>query len=462
MGVSSVLGLSSPRTIMLDPSSPLTTLRHALGTGQTTLLQIAEDALAHANGNASHNTYLYLSEQSLLEEAEVLSKSIPNSRFRPALYGVPISLKDCFDMAGTITTCGSRFYAETNPPAAHDSAMAHVLRAAGALITGKTHLHPLAYGITGQNPDFGDCLQPRDSTLLTGGSSSGAVASVQEGSSLAAIGTDTGGSIRVPAALSGLTGFRASQPLAYGPGPWRHSAEGLWEGACHLAKSFDTPGFFVRDPRDAAPIAKAIFGIPLAAPPPPPRIGYIHEAFLHDAEPDVLTAFSMWRRQLVPSAAFLEAFNSTSWTQSQEIFAGIQASEAAALHTGRFDEFEPSIAQRLHWGAAFTPADLQDLHRRLDIFRTRTAHLFRQFDLLMLPCAPVSRLFAAEDQSDTRKRILRYTTPFSLAGVPVIALPGELIGAPFGTGIQLAAAPGKDAALLAFAAHLAQSIIVPN
>jgi Asp-tRNA(Asn)/Glu-tRNA(Gln) amidotransferase A subunit family amidase len=362
-------------------------------------------------------------------------------------------------MAGTVTTCGSRFYAETTPRAAHDSAMAHVLRGAGALITGKTHLHPLAYGITGQNPDFGDCLQPRDANLLTGGSSSGAAASVQEGSALAAIGTDTGGSIRVPAALCGLTGFRASQPLAYGPGPWRHSAEGLWEGARHLAKSFDTPGFFVRDPRDAAPIAKALFGIPLAATPHAPRIGTIHEAFLHDATPDVLTAFNAWRRKLVPSAAFLESFNPTSWSQSQEIFAGIQASEAAALHTGHFDQFEPAIAQRLHWGAAFTPADLQDFRRRLDIFRTHSAHFFRQFDLLMLPAAPVNKLFADQDQSDTRQRILRYTTPFSLAGVPVLTLPGELIGAPFGTGIQLAAAPGKDAALLAFAAQLTKSLL---
>ena len=84
------------------------------------------------------------------------------------------------------------------------------LRAAGAVIVGKTHLHPLAYGITGENPEFGDCVQPRDSGALTGGSSSGAAASVQEGSAVAAIGTDTGGSIRAPAALCGLAGYRAT------------------------------------------------------------------------------------------------------------------------------------------------------------------------------------------------------------------------------------------------------------
>jgi aspartyl-tRNA(Asn)/glutamyl-tRNA(Gln) amidotransferase subunit A len=80
------------------------------------------------------------------------------------------------------------------------------LRAAGAVIVGKTHLHQLAYGITGENKDFGDCVQPRNAEWLTGGSSSGAAASVQEGSAMAAIGTDTGGSVRVPAALCGLAG----------------------------------------------------------------------------------------------------------------------------------------------------------------------------------------------------------------------------------------------------------------
>jgi Asp-tRNA(Asn)/Glu-tRNA(Gln) amidotransferase A subunit family amidase len=87
------------------------------------------------------------------------------------------------------------------------------------------------------------------------------------------------------------------------------------------------------------------------------------------------------------------------------------------------------------------------------------ASLFEEFDLLMLPCSPISRLVANEDQSAARKIILRYTTPFSLTGLPVVTLPAEIIGAPFGTGIQLAAAPGNDSALLAYAAALAQALV---
>src|SRR5262249_36770450 len=132
---------------------------------------------------------------------------------RSSLCGLPVSLKDCFDLEGFPTTAGTRFYAGKGP-AERDSAVAARLRAQGAVITGKPHLPPLAYGITGETRDLGDCLQPLDEALLTGGSTSGGAASVQEGSAVAAVGTDTGGSIRVPAALCGLAGYRASIGLA--------------------------------------------------------------------------------------------------------------------------------------------------------------------------------------------------------------------------------------------------------
>ena len=141
------------------------------------------------------------------------TRAFRTAKQRPALFGVPVAVKDCFDVAGYPTTCGSRFYAEKNGIARTDSTVAARLRQAGAVIMGKTHLHQLAYGITGENSEYGDCLQPKHPQLLTGGSSSGSAASVQEGSAVAAIGTDTGGSIRVPAALCGLAGYRSSLGL---------------------------------------------------------------------------------------------------------------------------------------------------------------------------------------------------------------------------------------------------------
>src|SRR5580698_1667894 len=238
-------------------------LRAALAAGSTTPSQLAETALANSNRNAGHNTYIWQDPTWTRAEAartevarfEAMPDSIggPFGDGRSALWGVPISVKDCFDLAGSPTSCGIHFYRDLNGIAARDSWLVEQLRAAGAVITGKTHLHPLAYGITGENPEYGDCTQPRDSGALTGGSSSGAAASVQEGSAVAAIGTDTGGSVRAPAALCGLAGYRASIDLAH--------QRGLWRGGTHLAPSFDTLGWLFRDVRDAPLLAEALFGL---------------------------------------------------------------------------------------------------------------------------------------------------------------------------------------------------------
>jgi len=227
-------------------------LRALLASGALTPTQLAAEALAHSNGNAGRNTYLWQNKDWTLAEA-ARTESIPAvaggafSDARSPLWGLPISVKDCFDLAGAPTSCGTMFYRDLLGEAKRDSWLVEQLRRAGTVITGKTHLHPLTYGITGENPDFGDCTQPGRPTLLTGGSSSGAVASVLEGSAVAAIGTDTGGSIRVPAMLGGLVGYRAS----LGRGDWR--------GGYHLAESFDTMGSLFRDLRDAP-----LFAFPFA------------------------------------------------------------------------------------------------------------------------------------------------------------------------------------------------------
>lgn len=429
---------------MLPDHSPLTALQTALAEGRTTPAAIAAMCTAKANGNASHNTYIHFDADALAREADALAPGGP-------LFGVPISLKDLFDVKGTRTTAGSRFYEQLNPPATTDSSITKRLKQAGCLITGKTHLHPLAYGLTGQNLDYGDCLQPRDATLLTGGSSSGAVASVQEGSALAAIGTDTGGSVRIPAALSGLVGYRASHSL---PSLW----QGQWNGGVHLSQTFDTLGFFVSDPRDVPPIAEALFHIPRGAAPPEPRIGYIAASFAADANHECRDAYEAWKLRLETTGAELVEFDPNGWQTTTEIYAGIQASEAAAIHRRHFDKLlptlDPAIAQRLRWGASLTEPDVDSLRSRQAYFRLAVAALLAQFDFLLMPSAPVNRLRVGDDYTAARTAILRYTTPFSLAGLPVVTLPGELIGAPLGTGVQLAAPQLEDGNLLAYAASL--------
>jgi Asp-tRNA(Asn)/Glu-tRNA(Gln) amidotransferase A subunit family amidase len=434
---------------MTKNPSPLTSLRDALASSSTDPLTVAKQSAAKANSSASHNTYITLRTAEALQRAEHLPSLHPDAAARPPLYGVPISIKDCFEVEGTINTCGSRFYAEFNPMAAKNSWVAQRLLDAGAIIPGKTHLHQLAYGITGENADYGYSLQPRDATLLTGGSSSGGAASVQEGSALAAIGTDTGGSVRVPTALCGLAGYRSSLGVSRG--------EERWAGAAHLAPSFDTLGLLFRDLRDGPALASAIFDIAPVPAATHPRIGCVGENFLHDAEPEVLDAFASWKQHLLLHGATLTPIDTAFWADSLEIFSHIQASEAAAIHRGHYQHFEPAIAERLTWGASITTDQLDALQKRLIVFRSQMSQILQQVDLLLVPCAPVSKLYAGHDQSQIRPKILRYTTPISLTGLPAVTLPGEHIGAAFGTGMQLIAAPMQDASLLSFAATLTTS-----
>jgi Asp-tRNA(Asn)/Glu-tRNA(Gln) amidotransferase A subunit family amidase len=435
---------------MLQTFESVKNTRAAIDRGDVTPTLLAEQALARANSNASRNVYITIDPQRAQRDAQAVASRF-SSGPKPRLYGLPVSLKDCFDLAGTVTTCGSRFYAEHNAVASEDSAVAARLQEQGAVIIGKTNMHPLAYGITGQNPDYGDCLQPRDPHLLTGGSSSGAAASVQEGSAIAAIGTDTGGSIRAPAALCGLAGYRASLDLAH--------QLGRWHGGVHLAPSFDTLGWLFRDLRDAPLLASALFGIDVPAEKPQMRvrIGCVASEFLHDCEPPVLDAFVQWQKRLRDLGAEISPIDSSFWEEAMDIYAPIQAHEAAAIRTaatgGDFSHFEKSIAERLAWGASIPAAEIEQLRRRHAAFRAKMDAHLHDHDFLIAPVAPIARLIRGADHTNTRRAILRHTTPQSLGGVPVVTLPSES-----GAGVQLIAARGADARLLAFAARLGDQL----
>jgi Asp-tRNA(Asn)/Glu-tRNA(Gln) amidotransferase A subunit family amidase len=426
-----------------EPSTR-STLREQLLAGESTPQQIAAEALQSSNQNASRNVYLAQDREWTLREADRVDQTFSQCE-KPPLFGLPISLKDCFDLQGFKTTAGTKFYAEKNHPATADSAVAVRLREQGAVITGKTHLHPLAYGITGENRDFGDCVQPYDASLLTGGSSSGAAASVQEGSAVAAIGTDTGGSIRVPAALCGLAGYRASIGLA-----WDRK---LWSGGIHLAQSFDTLGWIFRDLCDGPLLAEGLFGLQATKNiSARVRVGAVSGNFLHDCDENVAQALELCKKQLAAIGAEICEFAAEEWEEGMSIYAPIQANEAAAIHApstgGDYSCFPPPINERLAWGGSLSGDEMQKLRRRRAAFREKVEALFQKYDFLLLPCSPLSRMRVGVDHSETRMKILRYTVPLSLAGTPVVTLP--FAG---GAGMQLVAPRGADAKLLAYAAE---------
>ena len=415
--------------------SPVTALLASYKSGACSPVSETRLCLSRANGSASHNTYITLDPEWVLRETQRQTDRASGGSAL-ALYGVPVSIKDCFDLAGFPTSIGSKFYAAREPAAA-DSWVAARLRNAGAVIIGKAHLHQLAYGVTGENCDYGDCLQPADPALLTGGSSSGAAASIQEGSALAAIGTDTGGSIRAPAALCGLTGYRASLGI------------GDWTGGYHLAPSFDTIGWLCRDLRDLPLLAESLFDLPPSRPSPEAfRIGFLAGPLVEGCDPEVRQSLEIWQDRLRRASVRLESFEAPFWFDAWDIYAPIQAHEAAQIHAGFYHEFDPVIAARLEWGASLAQDELQNMHQRLSDFRRQHERLFEQFDFLVAPVSPLSRLLAGADHTETRARLLRLTTPASLGGNPAVVLPSPKCG------LQLIAARNDDRRLLAFAARL--------
>ena len=282
-----------------------------------------------------------------------------------------------------------------------------------------------------------------DARRLTGGSSSGAAATVQEQSAFAAIGTDTGGSVRVPAALCGLAGYRASVELA--------QRSGLWRGGVHLAPAFDTLGWLFQDLRDAPLLAEALFGLRVPDVTDTRfRVGCVSDEFLHDCDAQVLAGFADWKKKLGESGATIIPAHTSYWEEAPEIYAAITAHEAATIHGaktgGDFSHFPAAIAQRLAWGTSISAAEIEQFRARHARFRERADAPLREFDFFIAPCAALHELAVGVDHTESRRAILRFTTPMSLVGAPVVTLPCAS-----GAGVQLIAPRNSDSRLLGYA-----------
>jgi aspartyl-tRNA(Asn)/glutamyl-tRNA(Gln) amidotransferase subunit A len=176
----------------------------------------------------------------------------------------------------------------------------------------------------------------------------------------------------------------------------------------------------------------------------------VEDSFFDDCEPEILSSLHSTVHALETLGLKSTRIDAGWWADSFEIFAPIQAWEAARIHAGHFDRIEPSIRERLRWGAGIGDAEIATFRRRHATFRERMDGILAKHELVLLPAAPVTRLAAGADHSKTRSRLLRYTTPFSLAGVPVVTIPCVA------GGMQLAAARGRDEALLQLAARFSR------
>lgn len=345
--------------------------------------------------------------------------------------GTRVAVKDLIDMAGVPTTAGSRVIEETAEPAAQDAACLAGLRAAGARIVGRTNLHELALGVTGINPWFGTPVNPLDPSRAPGGSSSGSAVAVATGEVTVAYGTDTGGSVRIPAACCGICGLKTTWgriPVA---------------GVRPLAPSMDTVGPM------AADVAGLTLGMQLlepgfaAAPQAGPlRVGRLRIPAASDIE-DAVTAVlqaTSWEVSDVDPGAWLTA---TRWTVTLLVAEAYQAcKDLFDRHAGRLS---PDVARRLDAGRQVTAETATAAAGARAQWRRQLAALFDRFDLLVTPTLLIlpPRLENADELLEAR-----CTLPVNFAGVPALSLPIPARG-PLPASIQLVSPPGTEERLLA-------------
>ncbi len=361
----------------------------------------------------------------LATKAELVARFAAAPRGTP-LGGVPFFAKDLFDFAGTPTLAGTTFLDEVRPTPAHDGAFARALRAAGAVFVGKTQLHEAAYGITGENPHYGDCEHPHFTGRTTGGSSSGSAAVVAADIVPLALGSDTGGSVRVPAAFCGLYGFRLT------PGsPWIRDA-------FPLAPTFDTAGWFTANATDM----RAALGtlVDLQVSPRAPRGLYLEFGQL---DRDVALACRTAAARLAPPAdATTRDDLLAAFAPALEAYHTIVALEAWHAHRDwaqRFRErYDPVVWQRLIRVNTITRAQTEAADATLRSVRAFWAKYFARHDFLILPASPMPAPTKADCTADTRARVLTLTAPASLGGCPALTVPVAL---PSGltTGLQIVA-----------------------
>jgi aspartyl-tRNA(Asn)/glutamyl-tRNA(Gln) amidotransferase subunit A len=360
----------------------------------------------------------------LCPEPELARRFAAAPRSGP-LGGVPFLAKDLFDFRGTVTRAGSTFLPEVRPSGAADGAFARTLAAAGAVLAGKTQLHEFAYGITGENPHHGDCEHPHFPGRTTGGSSSGSAAAVAAGIVPFALGTDTGGSVRVPAAFCGLFGLRLT------PGD-------AWiADAVPLAPTCDTAGWFTASAADLQQTLVALLG-PIAPPAATPR-GCTLE--LPGLDPEVARAFREHAARFAPPAdAATAAALHAGFAPALDAYHTIVAREAWAWHRGWADRFracyDPVVWQRLERARTLTLEQNAAADRTLESVRRTWADYFRRYDFLVLPATPCAAPTKAGCTLETRSRLISLTAPASLGGNPVLSVPVPLPGG-LTTGLQI-------------------------
>ncbi|HMF89474.1 MAG TPA: amidase [Candidatus Angelobacter sp.] len=404
------------------------------------------------------NAFITVAAESALEEAKKAEAEIARGEWKGPLHGIPLAVKDLADTAGVRTTAASAVL-EHNVPS-EDAEVVRRLRQAGAVMLGKLNLHEFAYGGSGMIGHFGAAKNPWNPKHITGGSSSGSAAAVAAGLCFGAIGTDTAGSIRLPAAYCGITGLKPTYGLV------------STRGIIPLSWSLDHVGPMARTVQDTALILQAIahydqHDIYCQKFPPVYYPSAMEEKvsrlrpvvaceFFSDVDPEVKKIVDKAALTLGKITARVEEISMVT-----EVDRTVVRCEPYIYHQkylpAHEQQYHPETLRRIRSGADVTASQYVETYRAMLRQRREVRHVFEKVDLILTPSSPVvtptfAELEAAPDELRAKElHLLRNTRPFNVLGLPTISVPCGFTKAGLPVGLQISGAPGAEGTVLAAA-----------
>ena len=412
---------------------------HLARSKRASAAEIAKDAIVSLARHREFNSFIDIAQDAAAQPV----------RSSDALLGCVFSLKDNIDVAGMRTTCGSRVFADA-PPASEDSWIAASLKNAGAICIGKNNMHEFALGATGENTVFGTTMNPWDRSRGVGGSSGGSASAVALRQVHLSLGTDSGGSVRMPAGLSGIVGFK---PTA-GALPLTGVAGAAW--------TIDSLGLFTATVADLRTVWAAI--VPHGSEPAPARlrIGYLADESMGRVEPGIWNRYMAAVEKLLANGSEMVPVSLPGFTDCPFIAMTVAYAEVASQHHELLRTeaalYDQAIRGLICLGEIWSSRHYLDAQRLRSVFRQRFARIQAPFDTILTPSVAIQppkigvpAHVTGDPQAQGLYTVMRFTVLFNCTGHPAISVPSGLDDDGLPTGVQLIGRPGRDASLLEIA-----------